>query len=168
MATKMPIATNSNTGWTLTGAATIHECLDEGIAAADDGATRVAANANGSVFSVGMETMENPNETVSGSLIVYMRCTRSALVGDPAVQFITLTLKSAGLTFATVSWDMNTFVSGWYTLSYTPTQAELLLITDYDDIDVECSLNITAGTTLRVSVIEVFVATRTLRAFVMS
>lgn len=168
MATKKPIATNSNTSWTATGAATIHEAIDDDLATTDDGTTRVASNVNGATFSVAIDTMENPNDTTAGSLVFYFRIVRSALVGDAALQDITFVLKSTGSTFATIVWPMTTFTAGWATFSYTPTQAELALITNYDDIDVVATLNITAGTTIRISCIEVFVATRTLRAYVIS
>lgn len=168
MPTKKPVSTNSNTSWVLTGGAAVHECIDEPLASTDDAASRVTSNTNGAMFSVAMETMDNPNAPYAGSLVIWFRQIYATLVGDPATQSIVYTVKSAGSTVATITYVLNTISTTWTSYSYTFSAAELALITDYNDIDVECVSNVSGGTQARISTIEMVVSDRILRAYLIA
>ena len=112
--------------WTISGAATAHECLDEGIASADDTTTRIFTGLIGDVAEV---HLGDPTDPVvhTGHKLIYRIL--SSLGGQKTV---TTALYEGATLIASES--QGAFDGVWVTHTLTLSEAEAANITDYTDL----------------------------------
>lgn len=148
----VPISTITNTSWTLVGDATVHQCIDETTAAADDNTTHIAATVAGATCEVRLGTP--PLIPTDRSSHVFRARARAASTTN-----LRCILKQ--MPAGTVIKDMIIDIgASWATWVINLSVAEANLITDYTQLNVNIlPRTYAAGDVVRCTAIELEVPT---------
>jgi hypothetical protein len=158
----LPTSTVSNSGsWTITGASTVHEALDEA-ATAIDTTTYVTTpgNPNNAAFEVALGSLSAPSVDDDHVVMVYAQFVSGGRTLSLQIEVYQGTTQIATRTVSNIT----SATTAWQLLGYRLTTSEAAAITDYSNLRVRVTCNATgtgASTTLRVSWITLVCPTAT-------
>ncbi len=148
----VPISTVANTNWTLVGDATVHQCIDEGVAAADNNTTHIAATTTGATCEVRLGTPPLIPTDRSNHILR----ARARAASTTNLRCI-LKQMPAGTVILDAIIDIN---AAWTTWVVNLSVAQANLITDYTQLNVNIlPRTYAAGDVVRCTAIELEVPT---------
>jgi len=150
----LPDGTDYNSGpWTVTGAATLHQALDEGAASHDGNTTRAETANQGDSFRVTLSSMVDPHIHTGHIMRMVVRGTGDVPGGPPAVttDIVRYLIKQGpGAPPGNITYFDGGLYRGYQTWSHTLSEAEAALITDYDGLEIQFHYLTKTGSTIAV------------------
>ena len=140
-----------NPQWSLFGAATAHQCIDEGTAGHDGNTTRMECSVTPKSFRVTLSTLIDPHIHTGHIMRMTVRGAGDVPAGPPTAttDIVRYYLKQGpGAPPGGVTFFDGGLYRGWNTWSHTLTAGEAALITDYDGLEIQIHAQALTGITV--------------------